>query len=180
VEERLHLTDIAQVKAVLHPLRQRLMDAFGDEPVTPSELARRVGIAASKAHYHVGVLEKAGLVRLVETRSVGSVVEKYYQPAAKNFLMQVRREPKQLSEAMPLIEAELNHLIADLKVALSPDAPDHTCHLAISRLDATPDVRAQVEEYIRGLTDKVDESLMKRPGGRYRLVLAWTPIQEED
>jgi DNA-binding IclR family transcriptional regulator len=66
MENRMALTDPAQIKAALHPLRQRLIKALDGGPATPSELARRVGIAASKAHYYIGVMEKAGMVRLVE------------------------------------------------------------------------------------------------------------------
>jgi DNA-binding transcriptional ArsR family regulator len=180
LEDRLTLTEVAQVKAALHPLRQKLMHAFDAEPVTPSELARRVGIAASKAHYHVRVLEKAGLVRLVETRAVGSVTEKYYQMAAHHFALEVRRDPEQCNEVMPLIEAEVQTWLRDLKATLALDDPTSHSHLAIHRSEATPQGKALVEESVRALLAKVDETLVTAPGKRHRLLISWTPMQEED
>jgi hypothetical protein len=55
-----------------------------------------LGIAPAKIHYHVRELEKVGLLRLVETREKGGILEKYYQPIARDFAV-----PKELLLSAP-------------------------------------------------------------------------------
>ena len=53
--------------------------------MTVTQLAEVLGIPPNKVHYHVRELERVGLVRLVETREKGGILEKYYRPVARNF-----------------------------------------------------------------------------------------------
>lgn len=82
-DEMLEATSPKQLKALAHPLRQRLLYALGGEPTTMSQLAQRFGENKGNIGHHLKVLEAAGLVGVVETRPVRGGTEHYYQRTTK-------------------------------------------------------------------------------------------------
>lgn len=54
------------------------------EPATITQIAQRVGLAKGSSSYHVRLLERAGLVKVVRTRKVRGVTERYYAMAARS------------------------------------------------------------------------------------------------
>jgi len=78
-DETLQATEPAQLKALAHPLRQRLLYALGGDPATMAQLAQRFGENKGNIGHHLKVLHAAGLVRIVETRQVRGGTEHYYQ-----------------------------------------------------------------------------------------------------
>lgn len=172
------LTEIGQVKAAFHPLRLRIIEVLAEGPATPSEVGRRLGIAASKAHYHVGVLEKHGLVKLVESRTTSGITEHFYQAVAHKFVLQ--REPHAPGLAA-VMQEELMALVSDVQAAIpAPGGEKPPLVVSIQRLSATPDNREVVEEQIERLRTQVERALAQSPGRAYRLVVAWAPIQDDD
>lgn len=61
------IRDSATLKAVADPLRHELLTLL-DPPKTVRELAEATGRPADRLYYHLGVLEKRGLIRAVEER----------------------------------------------------------------------------------------------------------------
>ena len=55
--------------------------------MTPCQLARLLEKNVSSISHHLNVLEKAGLVEQTRTLIKGNLVEKFYQAAAKNFII---------------------------------------------------------------------------------------------
>jgi DNA-binding transcriptional ArsR family regulator len=76
-----------QLKALADPLRQRLLNAFCCNPATTKQVARQLGEKPTRLYHHVDLMEKAGLIRLVETRQNRGTIEKYYQAAAHSFVV---------------------------------------------------------------------------------------------
>ena len=181
LDDVLNLERPEQVKAALHPLRGAMLKALAEGPATPSEVARAVGIPANKAHYHMNVLEKAGLVRLVETRTVGSVTEKYYERVAQRFQYEVRNDPNRAGAALSLVEKQLAGLVADLKASVargedgSPDA-----FLRIGQMEGGDKGLPTVEEAWSELRKSVVSAGELHPGQKFRLVMAWVPMSEEE
>jgi DNA-binding transcriptional ArsR family regulator len=91
------LEDSGQVRAALSPLRRELLDLL-HEPASASELGVRLGLPRQKVNYHLGVLERAGLVRLVETRARRGCTERILQATATEFVVdpQLMGEPRTL------------------------------------------------------------------------------------
>jgi DNA-binding transcriptional ArsR family regulator len=85
MQERYEIETLEQLRAIADMLRLRIVDLLYERPMTVTQLAERLGIAPAKVHYHVRELEKVGLLRLVETREKGGILEKYYQPVARSF-----------------------------------------------------------------------------------------------
>src|SRR5579863_3964276 len=83
VLEQYEIENIEQLRAVADLLRLRIIDMLGKQPMTATQLGERLGEAPAKMHYHVRELEKVGLLKLVETREKGGILEKYYQPVAR-------------------------------------------------------------------------------------------------
>lgn len=50
------------LEAIASPARLELLGALGDGPLTTAELAARLGRSRQSLYYHLGLLEKAGLV----------------------------------------------------------------------------------------------------------------------
>jgi len=87
IPELYNLETVEQLRAIADPLRVRIVDALSQRALTATGLGEALGLPANKAHYHVRELEKVGLVRLVETREKGGILEKYYRAVAKTLDM---------------------------------------------------------------------------------------------
>jgi len=83
IPEIYNLETIEQMRAIADPLRLRIVDALSQRALTATGLGERLGLPANKTHYHVRELEKVGLVRIVETREKGGILEKYYRAVAQ-------------------------------------------------------------------------------------------------
>jgi DNA-binding transcriptional ArsR family regulator len=72
-----------QLRALAHPLRLRLIESFAEGPRTTMQVASRLGEPPTRLYHHVNALERAGILKLVETRAVRGASEKYYELARK-------------------------------------------------------------------------------------------------
>lgn len=68
--ETFHVTTDEQLRAVSNLTRHRIMAALRFEPATITQIAERVGLAKGSSSYHVRLLERAGLIKVVRTRKV--------------------------------------------------------------------------------------------------------------
>jgi len=83
--KHLVIDDLKTVQIMADPLRSQILELFGEEPLTVKQVADRLGLAPNRLYYHVNLLEQHGLLRVVETRMVGNMVEKLYHTAAERF-----------------------------------------------------------------------------------------------
>ncbi len=85
--EELELDTEARVKAFTHPYRMKLLHVLKDlrAPATATDVARALGDGPGKSHYHMRILESAGIVVLARTEVVNGIIARYYEPAAKRF-----------------------------------------------------------------------------------------------
>lgn len=79
------ISSLDQAKALFDELRLRMINGLGSEMMTTKQLAGKLVEKPTKLYHHMDVLEKNGLVRVVETRIKSGIVEKYYQVVAKRF-----------------------------------------------------------------------------------------------
>src|SRR5688500_1234805 len=91
--DRIALTMPAQVKALAHPLRTTLLSLLHERAATVTELAVAVERPKSTVAHHVKVLTEAGLVRVVRTRRVRAIEERFYGRTARMFYVGVERSP---------------------------------------------------------------------------------------
>jgi DNA-binding transcriptional ArsR family regulator len=97
--DRLALTRPDQVKAIGHPLRTMILQLLHERAATVNELAKAVGRPKSTVAHHVEVLTRNGLLRVVRTRKVRAIEERFYGRTARMF--HVAAEPSPAGEEMP-------------------------------------------------------------------------------
>ncbi len=81
------LTTVDQLKVLAHEVRLRMLRELRDAPATGSDLARRLSLPAARAHYHLGQLREAGLVRQLKEKPRRSTKETPYVVSARHFLV---------------------------------------------------------------------------------------------
>ena len=89
--DRVALTRPAQVKAIGHPLRTTILGLLHERAATVTELAVAVERPKSTVAHHVKVLADAGLVRVVRTRRVRAIEERFYGRTARMFYVGIER-----------------------------------------------------------------------------------------
>jgi DNA-binding transcriptional ArsR family regulator len=78
------LTSIEQVKTIADPLRLRIVELLIHKAMTTTQIGEALGETSAKTHYHVHALERIGVIKLVETREKGGILEKYYRSIARD------------------------------------------------------------------------------------------------
>src|ERR671935_319867 len=91
--ERMVVTAPAQLRAMADPLRATVLDLLLERAATVAELAAAVGRPKSTVAHHVSVLVDAGLLRVVRTRRVRAIDERYYGRTARLFQVGVVERP---------------------------------------------------------------------------------------
>lgn len=92
------ITSTPELKALFHPLREELTDLLLERAATVAELADAVGRPASTVAYHVNKLLAAGLIKVVRTRKVRAIDERWYGRTARTFYV-----GKISAEQLPLV-----------------------------------------------------------------------------
>ena len=78
--------DPAAAVVALDPIRARLLSELA-EPGSAASLASRVGLPRQKVNYHLRALEAHGLVRHVEERKWGGIVERRVVATAASYVV---------------------------------------------------------------------------------------------
>ena len=118
--EELVVDDIETIRAIADPMRMRLHTEL-DEPRTVKELARIVGVPQTRLYYHVKILERTGLIRVVSRRVVSGIEERTYQTTAKSTTISPALGPR-LAET-GAIKATFDMLASEVELALDDPAP---------------------------------------------------------
>jgi DNA-binding transcriptional ArsR family regulator len=79
------VTSPQELRALADPLRGTLIDLVLERAATVAELAAAVGRPKSTVAHHVGVLVAAGLLKVVRTRRVRAIDERFYGRTARIF-----------------------------------------------------------------------------------------------
>lgn len=149
LEERIVVTAPRQLKAMAHPLRSTLLELVLERAATVSELAAAVARPKSTVAHHVGVLVAADMFKVVRTRRVRAIEERFYGRTARLFFVgQVH--PADVSPppwSHPLLDAA-----AESQAAYEADTMwANSRHARISR-DSAREFWPRVERLIREFT----------------------------
>lgn len=86
-----------------HRIRSRILDLLLDRAATVNELAEAIGRPSSTVAYHVNVLLAVDMLKVVRTRKVRAIEERFYGRTARIF---------QVGTITPELAAELPNLLA--------------------------------------------------------------------
>ena len=78
----------AQLRAMADPFRTQLIQLLRDRARSTQEISELLEVPKGTVGHHLKVLESAGLIRVVRTRKVRAVTEKFYGRTARLFLYQ--------------------------------------------------------------------------------------------
>jgi DNA-binding transcriptional ArsR family regulator len=78
-----NISDPKLAKALAHPLRVAILGILEDRTASPSEIADELDASLGLVSYHVRVLSRFGLAKLVETRPRRGALEHYYRAEAR-------------------------------------------------------------------------------------------------
>jgi DNA-binding transcriptional ArsR family regulator len=114
---RLHddrMSTLGELRATAHPIRLRLLSLLTGAAMSAAEAGRELGLSQASASYHLRVLERTGLVRVVEVvRLRGGDAKRYrHESSAQPFdVSQPRPEsPGASDEHDAYIEALIDEL----------------------------------------------------------------------
>ncbi len=148
LDEILEVRRPDQFRAVGDPTRQKIISLLSERAATTSQLAEALGQPKGSVGHHLKVLEEAGLIRVVRTRQVRAITEKYYGRTARLFDFMhgegdLAREP-----TLQLLRQVMNEYVAPG----SEEWPADVITLRHARIPAS-----RAEEFTRRLLEVADE-----------------------
>ena len=143
----------AELRAMFHDLRSTLLELLHERAASVGELAAAVDRPKSTVAYHVGLLVDVGLLKVVRTRRVRAIEERFYGRTARTFYVGTI-EPDQVSILT-------NYLTEAAAESVSAHEADNL--RAVLRYARIPEDRA--EQFWRRMFDVVNEfSALPREG----------------
>ena len=94
LDDLLVVTAPEQLRALADPLRSTLLELLLERAATVNELAVAVGRPKSSVAYHVNQLVDAGLLRVVRTRRVRAIEERFYGRVARTYYVGALSRPE--------------------------------------------------------------------------------------
>ncbi|MBS1164459.1 MAG: hypothetical protein H6R00_484 [Proteobacteria bacterium] len=159
-----YLESLEQLRALAEPLRYR-MSVLLDRPMTCAGLARELGIARPKAHYHLKLLEQVGLVRFHSEGMAHGIVEKFYVVVGRmldfsrllptgNALLPDNVSPETVSAVSDFLAAMLD--VSRLKTKqLAAEAQLGHSHYFDFESELTPEQYDAVKARLKALKDEI-------------------------
>ncbi|WP_030435505.1 ArsR/SmtB family transcription factor [Actinoplanes subtropicus] len=129
LDDLLVVTAPEQLRALADPLRGTLLELVLERAATVTEMAKAVDRPKSSVAYHVNLLTEAGLLRVVRTRRVRAIDERYYGRVARTYYVGA------LNRAEAQVVASMNGLAAAAaESAAAHAADDLRCTLVHARI----------------------------------------------
>jgi DNA-binding transcriptional ArsR family regulator len=137
LDDILVVEDPTQLRALADDLRAKIIRLLKERAASTTELARALGLPKGTVGHHVKVLESAGLVRVVRTRKVRALTEKFYGRVARLFVLKSDEALPEKLQGTNLAAMMLRQA-AD-EVEASPDVKDASAllHVRLAPSDVT-------------------------------------------
>jgi DNA-binding transcriptional ArsR family regulator len=85
-EQEMIIRDIEALKVYFDPVRLRIIQEIADQARSIHQIAAAIGVPFTRLYYHINLLEKHGIIRLVAVEQrAGVIEEKYYRISARFF-----------------------------------------------------------------------------------------------
>lgn len=86
--DELIIHNIDTLKVYFDPVRTRIMQEMANSPRTVQQVAEALDVPFTRLYYHIKMMEKHGLIRMVDIKQMpGAIEEKYYQVSARMFVI---------------------------------------------------------------------------------------------
>ena len=163
-----------QIKAYINPTRLKILEILSSERQSVSGVARQFKIHPANLTHHFKILEKSGLITLVEKRDTGRNVEKLYRAVAYHFT--IGGEPSSRSKQVVALTFLRDSL--DAAIHTIQHQPEEQDVLGVIKTIHIDDVH--LEEFARRLLELADEfgESNQESGKVYSLALGLYPGDE--
>ncbi len=135
-DDVLTVRDPEQLKALGDALRARIVALLRERAASTTELAGVLGLPKGTVGHHVKVLERAGLIRVVRTRQVRALTEKYYGRVARLFVLK-SEDDRPIEAGGGVLAAVMLRQAADELLSTAPTTDESALvHVRLSPADA--------------------------------------------
>jgi DNA-binding transcriptional ArsR family regulator len=137
-----------QLRALGDDLRATIIALLRERARSTQELSEQLELPKGTVGHHLKVLERAGLIRVVRTRQVRAVTEKYYGRVAWLFVIHASEAP----DAARPMAAALRRAANELEAI---EVGSGVCVSGIARVRLTPADARRFERRLEKLTEDV-------------------------
>ena len=148
----------AQRAALASPLRLEILRLFsGADSLAIADMAVRLGRPAASLYYHVGILERAGMLRPAGTRPKGKRFETLYEPTGHRVELQVpsgdgnAAEQASRTMAAAFRMAERDFAAALERPDLDREGDRRNCVALRAHLSASPRLLARLNKHLQAI-----------------------------
>jgi predicted ArsR family transcriptional regulator len=161
------IEDLDTLRIITDSQRHHILCLLIEEPLTPSEIAARLKTNRTRVYYHIDLLVKHGMIRVVSERQVLAVTERTYRAVARMFRVNRRLLAATGAKDLARVQAEiLEHAADDARAATDEDILLSRSFIQLRRGDA----RKLREEMIALLEKYRDRS--DKDGATYEVAMA--------
>jgi DNA-binding transcriptional ArsR family regulator len=138
------------IKALGHPLRQRILHALNEEVASPSDLSRKLGEPLGNVSYHIKILSECKAIELVSTAPVRGAVEHFYRATTKPYFSDEHWSQLPLSTRRAIFDDNLQEIWSHL-VAAGEDVglDDEKCHISWTDMELDRQGYDELSEQLR-------------------------------
>lgn len=162
-------------RALADPLRIQLLEALWEMPRSARELAEYAGLPADRLYYHLGQLERAGLIAIAEYRPLArGKVERVYGPA----VTEPPGDDLSLEEMAEFLGSVLDATRADINAAYraKQDGARREIDMHRGALRLTEEGLAELREQIERLSNRFGD--VEAEGVWTRVLVAIVDLQD--
>lgn len=191
-QDEMIISDIETLRVLTDPLRLHILELLA-EPHTVKEIAPKLAIGKTKLYYHINLLEKRGIIRVVSTRLVSGIVEKRYQVAALRFrpvkeLFQGTDEGPELGLTLfdtiwDATRAQFTRSLQQGQIAGAAEAKGNKLMLSHTVVALTEEQAEAFSVRFEALMEELKQYETKAPSAQtrpYALTIAFFPKAEEE
>lgn len=164
------LATLEQLRAVSDPLRVAIFRLLREREQTVKELCDELGESSTRLYYHVGELERVGLVRLVRTETKSGTVHKYYRSVSRflnvptSLLHDDTGSPEQ-EAAVDWFCSMLENSVMDVRQAFASAGPDFDRDLTFVTRNYIRTTPERAREFVRKMEELQEELLAADDAG---------------
>jgi DNA-binding transcriptional ArsR family regulator len=124
------------IKALAHPLRERILQALNETVASPAQLARALDEPLGNVSYHVKILLECEAIELVRTAPVRGAIEHFYRATMRSYLSDDDWEALPLSVRRGSDSQNLRKIWEDVGAAAEEGGfDDPRSHISWTNLD---------------------------------------------
>ncbi len=92
------IDNLETLRVIVDSQRHRIVSALRDGAFTARELSEQLGIPRTRLYYHLGLLERHGVISVAKERIISGIIERTYVASARNFTVDRGLLGKRFSE----------------------------------------------------------------------------------